>query len=75
MLVFEQGDLSRKNCQVAKLVHLDDAARKTWQGIPVHVASINIMPVPHEQVLLDKFSLTSFICSYIKKFIERNLQR
>ena len=64
-LVFEQGDLSRKNCLVAELVRVDDATRKTWQGIPVQVASNNIKPAPHEQVLLDKFSMTSFICSSI----------
>ena len=27
VLVFEQGDLSRKNCQVAKLVRVDDATK------------------------------------------------
>ena len=37
VLVFEQGDLSKKNCQVAKLVRVDDTTRKTWQGIPVQV--------------------------------------
>ena len=57
--------LSRKNCQVAKLVRVDDAARKTWQGIPMQVASNNIKPAPQKHVLLDKFSLTSFICSCV----------
>ena len=54
MLVFEQGDLSRKNCKVMKLVRVHDTTKKTWQGILVQVASNNIKPAPHEQVLLDK---------------------
>ena len=65
VLVFAQGDLSRKTCQVGKLVRVDDGTRKTWQEIPLQVASNNIKPAPHEQVLLDKFSLTTFICSCI----------
>ena len=55
----------KEKLQVAKLVHVDGATRKTWQGIQVQVASNNIRPAPHEHVLLDKFSFTDFICSFI----------
>ena len=40
---------------------MDDTTRKTFQGIPVQVGSNNINPAPHEHVLLEKLSLTSFI--------------
>ena len=71
---FEQGDLSRKNCQVSKLVRVDDATRETWQGIPVQVASKNT-PAPHEQVLLDEFHLLLYngLSTRANKIVKENL--
>ena len=74
MLVFEQGDLSRKNCKVMKLVRIHDTTKKTWQGILVQVASNNIKPAHNEQVLLDKlYYLVQWLSTRENKIVKENL--